>query len=147
MIDDRGLCDQVHVTAGIIRNGPMILIARRPPGKHLEGFWEFPGGKQEAGETLRECLVREIREELDILVKPLALVMTSAYEYPQRRVVLYFFDCMQVSGSPRPVQGQELRWVKPSELMDLEFPPPDRALVERLIRNPDVDRSESSMPL
>jgi mutator protein MutT len=114
----------------------MILIARRLPGKHREGMWEFPGGKQEDGETLRQCLVREIREELDILVQPLSLVMTSAHEYPEKRVVLYFFDCMQLSGTPRPVQGQELRWVKPADLIDLEFPPPDRSVVERLIRNP-----------
>ncbi len=117
----------------------MILIARRPPGKHLEGLWEFPGGKQESGETLRECLVREIREELDILVEPLSLIMTSAHDYPEKSVVLYFFDCRWLSGNPRPIQGQELRWVMPVELWDLEFPPPDRALVEKLVRNPGIE--------
>ncbi len=117
----------------------MILIATRPPGKHLEGLWEFPGGKQESGETLRECLVREIREELDILVEPLSLIMTSAHDYPEKSVVLYFFDCRWLSGNPRPIQGQELRWVMPVELWDLEFPPPDRALVEKLVRNPGIE--------
>ncbi|MFO8091236.1 MAG: 8-oxo-dGTP diphosphatase MutT [Desulfatiglandaceae bacterium] len=139
MIDATGPRDKVRVTAGIIRKGPMILIATRPPGKHLEGLWEFPGGKQESGETLRECLVREIREELDILVEPLSLIMTSAHDYPEKSVVLYFFDCRWLSGNPRPIQGQELRWVMPVELWDLEFPPPDRALVEKLVRNPGIE--------
>lgn len=139
MIDDTGLHEQVKVTAGIIRKGSKILIARRPPGKHLEGLWEFPGGKQESGETLRECLVREIREELDILVEPLSLIMTSAHDYPEKRVILYFFDCRWLSGIPRPIQAQELRWVLPDELWGLEFPPPDRALVETLAGKPGIE--------
>jgi 8-oxo-dGTP diphosphatase len=131
---------QTRVAAGIIRKEQRILIARRPPGKHLEGLWEFPGGKQEDGETIQECLVREIREELDILVEPVSLVMTSAHEYPEKRVVLYFFECMKISGTPRPVQGQELIWARPFELFDLEFPPPDRALVEKLAMDFNTSR-------
>jgi mutator protein MutT len=139
VIDDASLGDPVRVTAGIIRKGPMILIARRPPGKHLEGLWEFPGGKQEPGETLQECVAREIREELAIVVEPVSLIMTAAHEYPEKRVVLYFFDCRWLSGIPRPTQGQELRWVAPSELETLEFPPPDRVVVDRLARTTGVE--------
>ncbi len=100
MIKDKMARRQTRVAAGIIRKDQRILIARRPPGKHLEGLWEFPGGKQEDGETIRECLVREIREELDILVEPVSLVMTSAHEYPDKHVVLYFSGACQ-SGHPQ----------------------------------------------
>jgi mutator protein MutT len=132
----------IHVTAGVIRKDGRILIARRPPGTHLEGLWEFPGGKQEPGETLRECLIREIREELDILVEPLSLIMTSAHQYADRSVVLHFFDCLILSGEPRPDLGQELRWVGPEELGLLSFPPPDGALVEKLAEDPDADQRQ-----
>jgi 8-oxo-dGTP diphosphatase len=125
--------DAIHVTAGVIRKAGKILIARRPPGKHLEGLWEFPGGKREMGETLRKCLIREMREELNIVVEPLSLIMTKAHEYTDKSVILYFFDCLLLSGEPRPVQGQDLKWVEPEELGMFDFPPPDSALIDFLM--------------
>lgn len=128
----------IHVTAGVVRKEGKILIARRPPGKHLEGLWEFPGGKLEPGETLSECMVREIREELGILVEPVSLIMTSANRYPDRSVVLHFFECRILSGEPGGDPGQELKWVAPEELSLFRFPPPDRALVEFLMSSDQV---------
>ena len=128
--------DAIDVTAGVIRKDGRILVSRRTPGSHLEGLWEFPGGKREAGETLRECLAREIREELDLAVQPVSLIMTAAHEYEDKSVVLHFFECRVLSGEPRAVHGQEFRWVAPHELRELEFPPPDGELVERLAAPP-----------
>jgi len=108
------------------------LIARRLPGKHLGGMWEFPGGKQEPGETLEECLAREIREELSLLVKPLSLIMTSPHDYGDWSVLLHFFHCRIISGNVRPDRGQEIRWVKPEELELFDFPPPDGKLIRFL---------------
>ncbi len=122
----------INVTAGVVKKDGRILISRRPPGKHLAGMWEFPGGKQESGESLEECVRREILEELGLLVKPLSMIMTSAHDYGDRSVLLHFFDCRLISGEARPDRCQEFRWVKPGELGSFDFPPPDRKLVEFL---------------
>ena len=113
--------------------GRKILITRRPEGTHLGGYWEFPGGKLEGSETLEACLVREIREELGIVIRPDTHLLTVEHEYPAKRVTLHFYACTPLEEtSPRGLEGQEIRWVRPGELPSFHFPPPDHQMIQDL---------------
>ncbi|MBN1907509.1 MAG: 8-oxo-dGTP diphosphatase MutT [Deltaproteobacteria bacterium] len=133
---------KIVVTAAIIRHDGKILITERPGGRHLEGLWEFPGGKKEAGEGLEECVKREIREEIGIDINPYELLLTVTHEYETKIVELYAFLCSLVSGTPAPLEGQKMQWVDPEELTLYQFPPPDQKIIEILcdgkaVRCPD----------
>lgn len=122
------------VTAGLICKEGKILIATRPKGTHLEGFWEFPGGKQEEGEDLKECLKREIEEELGIEVMVDEHFLTVDHEYTDKRISLHVFNCTWLKGEPVPLQRQETRWSTLTELSKLAFPPPDVRVIETLTK-------------
>jgi 8-oxo-dGTP diphosphatase len=122
---------RIVVTAAVIRRGDEYFVTRRQRGVHLEGLWEFPGGKCDAGETLEACLRREIREELDADVIVGELILRSTHEYPERIVELHFFAC-RLTGEPVPMLGQEMRWVRRTDLRSLQFPPADDELIARL---------------
>ena len=119
------------VTAAVIERDGAFLVTRRQKGVHLEGFWEFPGGKCDAGETLAACLARELREELDVDAQIGAEIHTVTHTYPERSVELHFFRC-ELSGDPRPLLDQEMRWVRREDLASLEFPPADVELIRIL---------------
>jgi 8-oxo-dGTP diphosphatase len=119
------------VTAAIVERDGRLLVTRRQAGVHLEGLWEFPGGKCEAGESLSACMTRELREELDVDATVGEEVFTVAHEYPDRIVELHFLRCT-FDGHPRSVLGQEIRWVHRAELGAMAFPPADAELIERL---------------
>jgi 8-oxo-dGTP diphosphatase len=123
----------IIVTAAVIERGGCFLVTRRLQGVHLEGYWEFPGGKCDEGETLTACLARELREELDVDARIGPEVYTVTHAYPERSVELHFFRC-ELAGDPRPQIGQEMRWVKREELASLEFPPADAELIATLTR-------------
>ena len=122
------------VTAAIVERDGTFLVTRRPRGTHLEGLWEFPGGKCEPGESLPECLRREIQEELGIPVEVRDEIFTVRHAYDDRIVELHFFAC-EISDEPRALIGQEVRWVPGDGLLELEFPPADAELVELLRRS------------
>jgi mutator protein MutT len=122
-----------HVTAGIIWQDEKILITRRPEGSHLSGCWEFPGGKQEEGEDLIGCLAREIREELDLEIQVQKALFTVHHKYDAKAVTIHFFDCTIIKGNPKPMEGQEVRWVKSKDLNGYVFPPPDQKVIEYLV--------------
>ena len=125
----------MHVTtvvAAVVEENGRFLVTRRPEGVHLAGLWEFPGGKIDAGESHRDALTREIREELDADVKVGELVFDTSHTYPERTVALYFYRCTLI-GAPQPMLGQEMRWVARDELATLGFPPADEALIALLI--------------
>jgi 8-oxo-dGTP diphosphatase len=122
---------RIIVTAAVIRREGEFFVTRRHEGVHLEGYWEFPGGKCDPGEPLDQCLVREIREELDVNVRVGAELLACTHEYPERAVELHFFECV-IEGEPRPMLGQQMRWVAQAELRDLQFPPADDALIALL---------------
>jgi 8-oxo-dGTP diphosphatase len=126
-----GLPVRIMVAAAVIRRRDEYFVTRRHAGVHLEGFWEFPGGKCEPGESCPECLVREIQEELDAPVRVGAEILSVAHDYPDRVIELHFYDC-ELLGEPRPMLGQEMRWVPKTELGLLPFPPADAALLELL---------------
>jgi mutator protein MutT len=122
------------VAAAVIERGGRFLVTRRQKGVHLEGRWEFPGGKCEAGESLPACLARELREELAVGVDVQEEILTTSLDYPDRRVELHFLRCV-LAGEPSPQQGQEMRWVLRAELSSLDFPPADTELIQLLVRS------------
>lgn len=125
----------VQVAAGLIVRGGRYLIARRKADVHLGGFWEFPGGKREGGESLEACLRRELREELGIEITPPVFFQAVRYDYPEKTVELHFFRCSIAAGEERALDCDEIRWATLMELSDFEFPPADRPLVEILMQD------------
>ncbi|MNC85464.1 CTP pyrophosphohydrolase [compost metagenome] len=122
---------RVVVVAAVVERDGAFLVTRRQPGVHLEGLWEFPGGKIDPDETHADALRREIREELDADVEVLDLALATSHAYPGRTVILYFYRCA-LSGSPRPLLGQEMKWVRREDLDALAFPPADEELIRML---------------
>jgi mutator protein MutT len=123
----------IEVAAALIRDrAGRYLITQRQRGSHLAGLWEFPGGKLEAGESPEGALRRELSEELGAAFLVGKRVETVRWEYPDRTVVLHFYDCRVESGAIEPCEGQAMLWVEPERLATYDFPPADRALVERL---------------
>ena len=108
-------------------------MTRRPRGTHLEGFWEFPGGKCDPGESLEECLAREIDEELGCRRRVGEEIHPVTHAYPERIVELHFF--VTCSMDPPPALGQEMRWVARTELRRLNFPPADAELIAMLVQD------------
>ena len=123
----------IDVVAGLIRDDQgRYLITRRRTGTHLEGLWEFPGGKQERDETPEESLRRELQEELGATFAVGERVETVRWEYPEKTVVLSFFNCRWQTGLIEPREGQMMCWVAPSDFHRYRFPPADAALLTRL---------------
>ena len=122
---------RIIVTAAVIRRGTEFFVTRRHHGVHLEGYWEFPGGKCDPGESLESCLMREIEEELGVGVRVGKELLSCAHEYPERVVELHFFEG-EFLGEPKPLLGQEMLWVPQAELRSLQFPPADDALIDLL---------------
>jgi mutator protein MutT len=110
-------------------------VTRRPRGVHLEGYWEFPGGKCEPAESHCACLEREIMEELAAAIRVGREMLTTVHAYPDRAIELHFFAC-ELEGDPRPILGQEMRWVPRAELASLHFPPADEELIRMLTSQP-----------
>jgi 8-oxo-dGTP diphosphatase len=123
----------VVVAAAVVEQNGRILVTKRPAGVHLEGCWEFPGGKCAPGETLEQCLVRELREELDADAAIGVELFSTSHDYGDRRVELHFFTC-NLRSEPRPQLGQEMQWVERSRLGTLQFPPADAELLAWLTR-------------
>ncbi len=119
------------VTAAVVERDHQFLVTRRLRGTHLAGYWEFPGGKCQTGEELEACLHREIAEELGARLRVGREIHRVAHEYPERIVELHFFQC-DLLDEPRPILGQEMRWVARTELATLDFPPADTDLIEIL---------------
>ena len=124
----------IEVAVGLVFCDGRYLIARRKPGVHLAGFWEFPGGKREAGETLEECLRRELFEELSICIDVPIPFQIIRHQYAEKTVELHFFHCRIETGDATAIDGAEIRWVWPHELGDFTFPPADRPIIEALRR-------------
>ena len=107
-----------------------VLLAKRPPGRPLAGFWEFPGGKVEAGESPEAALVRELDEELGITVaeRCLAPLTFASHSYPAFHLLMPLYACRKWEGKVTARQGQELVWVRAKRLADYAMPPADEPL-------------------
>ncbi len=112
-----------------------VLIAQRPEGKPMASLWEFPGGKIEDGERPEQSLIRELKEELGITVSEacLAPLTFASHSYPDFQLLMPLYVCRRWEGTARPMEGQNLAWVKPSQLRDYEMPPADVPLIAHLI--------------
>jgi len=111
-----------------------VLIAERPPGKHLSGRWEFPGGKIEPGETEQVALARELHEELGIEVLAAHPELTLRHDYPEKRVQVSLWIVERYAGQPQGLDGQALKWVAPARLPDEDVLEADQPFIEALIR-------------
>jgi len=124
---------RVVVAAVIVRRGT-VLVAQRNAASRFAGLWEFPGGKVEPGETREVALLREIREELgvDISIRPEPPIGTVEWDYDHARVRLVALRADIVTGTPRPLDHAELRWVAAEDLTDLPLLPADRPIAVSL---------------
>jgi len=134
---------QIHVGAAVMLRptpaGPELLLAQRPPGEALAGFWEFPGGKLEAGETALHAVVREVREELGVDVQAIELMAQETHLYPHGlQVVLSFIRCTAPTGTIQSLDGQAFRWVLLADVDPNELLEADRPFVRRLIDSEGV---------
>src|SRR5258708_3568697 len=121
------------VAAGVIWNDAnQVLIAQRPADGLLGGLWEFPGGKQEPGETLPQCLERELGEELGIRVEVGSLLLTVKHAFTHFKITLYAFDCRYLDGPPQALQCADWRWVRLDELDQFAFGRTDRRVIDAL---------------
>jgi 8-oxo-dGTP diphosphatase len=124
---------RVHVVAAALYDGGgRVLIAERPPGKHMAGRWEFPGGKVQASESEREALARELHEELGVVLLAAEPLMCLTHDYPDRSVELSLWVVERWSGEPRALDGQMLRWVPPERLEAEDILEADRPFIEAL---------------
>lgn len=130
----------IEVAAGLIQHEGRYLITRRKAGVHLAGYWEFPGGKREAGELLEACLQRELFEELGVRIGTPVPYRLVSHEYPENIVELHFFRCAIESGEAQPLDCAELRWVLPEEFDRFQFPPVDRVILAALQREAATER-------
>jgi 8-oxo-dGTP diphosphatase len=111
-----------------------VLIAQRPEGKPMAGLWEFPGGKIETGERPETSLIRELKEELGIVVKEecLAPLTFASHLYPDFHLLMPLYVCRRWEGIVEPREGQELKWVRPRDLRNYPMPPADAPLIPHL---------------
>lgn len=118
----------------IIQRGREFLIAQRNTDDTFGSFWEFPGGKKNPGETFEECVVREAKEELGIDVAVNRKFMEIRKTYNEKIIWLNFYLCAHLSGDPRPLDCQDVRWTDALELKNFQFPPANERVIDRLIR-------------
>lgn len=136
-MNDRGETRPVILVSAcaLIDADGRVLITQRPPGKSLEGYWEFPGGKIEHGETPEDSLIRELNEELgiDVTASCLAPLTFASHGYEHFHLLMPLYVCRKWKGIPTGREGQALKWVRAKALRDYQMPPADLPLIPALI--------------
>jgi 8-oxo-dGTP diphosphatase len=122
------------VACALVDADKRVLIAQRPEGKALAGLWEFPGGKVDPGERPEDALIRELKEELGIVVKEacLAPLTFASHTYEDFHLLMPLYVCRRWEGTVTPREGQKLAWVRPNRLRDYPMPPADIPLIPHL---------------
>ncbi len=122
------------VALALVDSDARVLVARRPEGKPMAGLWEFPGGKVADGETPEAALIREMGEELgiDTAASCLAPFTFASHDYDDFHLLMPLYVCRVWKGVVKPREGQELKWVRPADLVDYPMPPADKPLVAML---------------
>ncbi|MFZ1964433.1 MAG: (deoxy)nucleoside triphosphate pyrophosphohydrolase [Roseiarcus sp.] len=123
------------VAAALVDADDRVLIAQRPEGKALAGLWEFPGGKLAPDERPEDALIRELREELGVTVKPacLAPLTFASHTYEAFHLLMPLYVCRRWEGFVQPLEGQALKWVRPKDLRAYPMPPADEPLIPHLV--------------
>ena len=123
------------VACALVDPDGRVLLARRPEGRAMAGLWEFPGGKLDPGERPEAALIRELGEELGIETRAscLAPLAFASHAYEELHLLMPLYVCRRWWGTPRPREGQALRWVRPRAMRDYPMPPADEPLVAHLI--------------
>lgn len=125
---------QIDAAIAVITRGHRILVCQRHEQDTFGGYWEFPGGKREPGETLHDCLARELREELAIAARPIAELTLIEHNYPHARVRLFPFVCELDDGiEPRAIECQAMEWIDPPRVKAFKFPPANETLLDEVI--------------
>jgi 8-oxo-dGTP diphosphatase len=122
----------MKVTAGILEENGRVLIARRRPGRHMAGKWEFPGGKIEPGETPEQSLARELQEELDVRARVGSFLCRTFFDGDGVSLELLVYRVEGFDGQPVLREHEEIRWVLPRELLSYDLADSDRRVVETL---------------
>ena len=124
----------IVVAAALIDGDGRILVQQRPQGKAMAGLWEFPGGKVEAGERPEETLIRELKEELGIVVNEacLAPLTFASHTYPDFHLLMPLYVCRRWEGTVTALEGQSLAWVRPNRLREYPMPPAEEPLISHL---------------
>lgn len=128
--------NRIHVAAGVILNSErQVLLALRPKDKHKGGLWEFPGGKVEAGESVRAALARELLEEIDLVVLEARPFLVIDHDYGDKQVRLDVWLVSRFDGTPRGTEGQQVAWVNVADLQHYRFPEANAGIVAALRRS------------
>jgi 8-oxo-dGTP diphosphatase len=143
LFESAPLCDDMSasvnlvlvVACALVDADGRVLIAQRPAGRSMEGLWEFPGGKVEQGERPEDSLIRELNEELSIIVREacLAPLTFASHTYPDFHLLMPLYVCRRWEGTAIAREGQTLAWVKPNRLKDYPMPPADLPLISHLM--------------
>ena len=119
------------VVAGVVRRDGQVMLCQRRPEVHNGLKWEFPGGKIEPGESPEAALARELREELDLQVQVGRVIDAVHHRYPDREVLVLFYDCRVAQGEPRTMDCNAIAWARPEALRGYDFAGADLAFVQR----------------
>jgi mutator protein MutT len=125
---------RTEVAIAIVKRGNRILICQRKDDDTLGGYWEFPGGKREPGETLENCIARELMEEVAIKATVIQKLATIEHNYPHGQIQLHPFLCEHLEGEPTPIECQRLQWIEATALSDFRFPPANGPLLKEIAR-------------
>jgi mutator protein MutT len=133
-MSNSGSTSVLEVAIALVRRNGCLLITRRKAGTHLGGLWELPGGKCLPGESPEACAERELLEEVGASCRAVGRRPVIEYTYPEHSVRLYPIDCEYLGGALRPIEVAEWAWVVPAQLLNYEFPPANRELIQELVR-------------
>ena len=125
----------VEVVAALIWDGDRFLACQRPANKARALLWEFVGGKVEPGETKEQALIRECREELDVILSVEDVYMEVVHQYPDIKVHLTLFNAKIAEGVPKKLEHNDIRWLRPSEIPGFSFCPADKEILEKLMQD------------
>jgi len=128
------MTEQQTISIAIVQNEQnKILISRRQQGKHLAGKWEFPGGKVEQGESLEGAMLRELKEEVGLSATQFTLFDSLNFQYDQLNLSLHFYLVEGYEGEPVSLEGQEIKWINPSQLSEYDFPKANLTVINKLL--------------
>lgn len=132
----------LKVVAAILEKEDKVFIARRRPGKHLEGYWEFPGGKIENNETPEECLKRELKEELGIEITVKNYIGKSIYKYPQKTIELLCFSAFVKKGRIQLTEHDAYEWININDAFAFKLAHADIPLIELYKNRLNTDKDD-----